>query len=55
MREAIHVIRPTYVVWENVAGACSAQADSSLEHCPGCMGDTSQVATDPTIWTEVAS
>lgn len=39
MREAIATIRPMYVVWENVRGAYSAEADSSLEQCPGCMGD----------------
>lgn len=27
------------VLWENVGGAYSAQADSSLEPCPGCVGD----------------
>ena len=39
MREAIAVLKPTYVVWENVRGAMSAKAASGLEHCPGCMGD----------------
>lgn len=39
MREAIAVLRPTFVVWENVRGAMSAEATSELEHCPGCMGD----------------
>ncbi len=39
MREAIAVLKPTYVVWENVRGAMSAEASSDLEHCPGCMGD----------------
>lgn len=38
MREAIHVIRPRLVVWENVRGAYSAAADSDLEWCAGCMG-----------------
>lgn len=40
MREAIAIQKPKYVVWENVRGAYSASADSSLEQCPGCMGDT---------------
>lgn len=40
MREAIRVIEPRFVIWENVAGALSAHADSDLEPCPGCMGDT---------------
>ena len=39
MREAIATIRPTFVIWENVYGALSANASSALEHCPGCMGD----------------
>jgi len=39
MREAINVIRPRLVVWENVRGALSAHADSALEPCPGCVGD----------------
>jgi len=39
MREAIAVLRPRLVVWENVRGALSASADSDLEPCPGCMGD----------------
>ena len=38
MREAVAIIKPTYVVWENVRGAYSAKADSDLEFCPGCMG-----------------
>lgn len=40
MREAIATLQPTWVVWENVRGAYSAGADSDLEFCPGCMGDT---------------
>jgi len=39
MREAIAQLKPSIVVWENVRGAYSATADSSLEHCQGCMGD----------------
>lgn len=34
MREAIAVIRPCYVVWENVRGAASAEADSDLVNDP---------------------
>jgi hypothetical protein len=37
MREAIAVIRPRYVVWENVRGAYSACADSDLGRCPRCV------------------
>ena len=40
MRDAIAALQPTYVVWENVRGALSAAAASSLEPCPGCMGDS---------------
>jgi DNA (cytosine-5)-methyltransferase 1 len=38
MREAIAVIEPKYVVWENVRGALSAKADSDVELCEGCLG-----------------
>lgn len=38
MREAVAVLRPRLVVWENVRGAYSAHADSDLEPCPGCVG-----------------
>lgn len=38
MREAIAIIKPKYVVWENVRGAYTTKADSSMEYCPGCMG-----------------
>lgn len=46
MREAIAIQKPTYVVWENVRGAFSAKANSDLEHCPRCMGDTSNRGHD---------
>lgn len=39
MREAIAHLRPSLVVWENVRGAFTAPAASSLEPCPGCVGD----------------
>jgi DNA (cytosine-5)-methyltransferase 1 len=39
MREAIAIIQPLYVVWENVRGAYGAGAYSDVEFCPGCMGD----------------
>jgi DNA (cytosine-5)-methyltransferase 1 len=39
MREAVAVLRPRVVIWENVRGALSARADSDLEPCPGCMGN----------------
>lgn len=42
MREAIAVLRPKWVVWENVRGAYSAEADSDVEFCPGCMGSGSE-------------
>lgn len=42
MREAIAIQKPLYVVWENVRGAFSAKANSDLEHCPRCMGETRQ-------------
>ena len=42
MCDAVDIIRPRLVVWENVRGALSAEADSELEHCTGCMGDPRQ-------------
>ena len=39
MVDAIDVLRPRLVVWENVRGALSAGADSDVEPCPGCVGD----------------
>ena len=39
MCDAIDILRPELVVWENVRGAYSSEADSSLEPCPGCVGD----------------
>jgi DNA (cytosine-5)-methyltransferase 1 len=44
MREAIATLRPSLVVWENVGGAASAEADSEVESCPGCVGDGSRVS-----------
>ncbi len=38
MCDAIDIIRPKLVVWENVRGALSAEADSAMEPCPGCVG-----------------
>ncbi|WP_031470385.1 DNA cytosine methyltransferase [Sciscionella sediminilitoris] len=39
MCDAIGVLRPSLVLWENVRGAASAEADSDLESCPGCVGN----------------
>ncbi|MBK5248116.1 MAG: DNA cytosine methyltransferase [Actinomycetales bacterium] len=39
MRDAIAALRPSLVVWENVRGALSADADSDMEPCAGCVGD----------------
>jgi len=38
--EAIRIIKPKFVVIENVRGLLSANAYSDLEHCPWCMGET---------------
>lgn len=42
MLEAIKTIQPKLVIWENVGGAFSAEATSSMESCPGCVGDGSE-------------
>jgi DNA (cytosine-5)-methyltransferase 1 len=39
MREAIAVMRPSLVIWENVGGAYSAAADSEMEPDAGLLGD----------------
>ena len=39
MREAVAILKPAFVVWENVHGALSSHAASSLEPCPGCVGN----------------
>ena len=39
MREAVAVIRPRLVVFENVGAITSASAHSDVECCPGCVGD----------------
>ncbi len=38
MREAIAVLRPRLVVWENVRGATSGCVHSELGDCPRCVG-----------------
>ena len=38
---AISIIKPKYVLIENVRGLLSARADSQVEWCPWCMGDES--------------
>ena len=45
MREAIAIIRPRYVIWENVLGALSATAASAsdMESRPRSLGDRSTV------------
>lgn len=44
MRDAIAVIRPALVIWENVRGATSASADCSMEPCQVCLGDGSSAS-----------
>jgi DNA (cytosine-5)-methyltransferase 1 len=39
MCDAIDIIRPALVIWENVRGVLSAEADSAMEPCAGCVGD----------------
>lgn len=39
MCDAIEILRPQLVVWENVQGVLSSEADSAMEPCPGCVGD----------------
>jgi DNA (cytosine-5)-methyltransferase 1 len=39
MCDAIDILRPSLVVWENVRGALSAEADSTVERCGFCVDD----------------
>jgi DNA (cytosine-5)-methyltransferase 1 len=39
MVTAIEHHQPTLVIWENVRGALSAEADSNVEPCPICVGN----------------
>lgn len=39
MCDAVELLRPRLVVWENVRGVVSAGANSAVEPCPGCVGD----------------
>jgi len=41
MREAIAVLKPSYVIWENVNAAKSTKAHSDMEPCSGCVGEDS--------------
>lgn len=49
MREAIAVIRPQLVVWENVRGAYSACADSEMGRCPRCVDPGAPGGHDPRL------
>ena len=53
MREAVAVIQPTYVVWENVRGAYSACADSEIDselgRCPRCVDPHSGAKHAPNL------
>ena len=49
MREAIATIRPGLVVWENVAGAYSAEADSELVNDPRLLAGTRRRDGEPVL------
>ena len=49
MREAIATLRPSLVVWENVAGAYSAEADSDLESNPRLLAGTRRRDGEPVL------
>ena len=38
MCDAIDILHPRLVIWENVRGVLSIKADSDVEPCPGCVG-----------------
>lgn len=49
MREAVAVIRPRLIVWENVQGAYSAEAASSLESDPRLLDGTRRRTGEPVL------
>ena len=49
MREAIAALRPSLVVWENVRGAYSAEADSELVNDPRLLADTRRRDGEPVL------
>ena len=49
MREAIAVIRPRYVVWENVRGAAFAEADSDLVNQPRLLAGVRRRPGQPVL------
>lgn len=49
MREAIHVLRPSVVVWENVRGALTAEADSELVTDPRLLADLRRRDGEPVL------
>jgi DNA (cytosine-5)-methyltransferase 1 len=49
MREAVAVLRPSLVVWENVRGAYSAEADSDLGSRPGLLDSVRRRHGEPVL------
>lgn len=49
MREGIATLRPPIVIWENVRGAASAEADSNLEHQPGLLASVRRRPGQPVL------
>jgi DNA (cytosine-5)-methyltransferase 1 len=49
MREAIAQLRPRLVIWENVRGAYSAEADSDLGSNPRLLADTRRRDGEPVL------
>ena len=51
MSDAIQILKPDLVVWENVRGVLSAEAHSELEPCTGCVGDERGGGCSASTWT----
>lgn len=49
MANAISVLRPRWVLIENVRGLLSARADSDVEPCPWCLGDRGGPDQEPVL------
>jgi DNA (cytosine-5)-methyltransferase 1 len=53
--KAIEILKPKYVLIENVRGLLSAKANSNVEYCPYCMGDGSNQPTMRALGIVLAS
>lgn len=53
--KAIEILKPKYVLIENVRGLLSAKSNSDVEYCPYCMGDAGDQPNMRALGTVLAS